>query len=288
MSLRVFAALLVFAAVMGNFSFFVVREWQNALVFQLGKIVRVETLPGLKGKMPLLENVRLFDVRARTFEPELAERFITNEKKNLMVDLSIKWRIRDVKRFYVSVGGNDDRAVVRLTQAVNDGLRAEIGKRDVHDVVSGERQEIMETIRRRADMDGEQYGVSVVDVRLRRVDFPEEVSERVYRRIEAERKRVANELRSQGYAAAERIRAEADKEREIVLAEATRQSQEIKAQGDAEAATLYARAIEADAGFYDFYRALQAYRNTFADGKTPFYLGPEGKFFSHFEMGKKP
>jgi len=187
-------------------SMFTVDQRQNAMVFQLGEVVSVKTKPGLYFKLPLVQNVRYFDTRILTLDSNDPERFITSEKKNVLVDSFIKWRVIDARQFYVSVGGDEVRAAIRLNQTVNDGLRAEFGKRTINDVVSGSRDQIMNIIRTKADQDARKIGVQVVDVRIKRVELPESVSENVYRRMEAERKQVANELRSTGAAEAERSR----------------------------------------------------------------------------------
>ena len=244
-------------------SIFTVDQRQYAIVFQLGEVKEVITEPGLNFKFPLIQNVRYFDRRILTLDSNEPERFITSEKKNVLVDSYVKWRIVDPKLYYISVSGDETRARTRLTQTVNAGLREEFGKRTVHDVVSGERDKIMEDMRAKADQDARKIGVQIVDVRLKRVDLPTEVSESVYRRMEAERKRVANELRSQGSAEAEKIRADADRQREVIVAEAYRDAQKIKGDGDAKAAAIYAQAFNQNAEFYAFYRSLEAYRNTF-------------------------
>src|SRR5574340_1405730 len=220
-------------------SMFSVDQRQNALVFQLGEVVSVKKKPGLYFKLPLVQNVRYFDTRILTLDAAEPERFITSEKKNVLVDSFIKWRVIDAKQFYVSVGGDEMRAQIRLNQTVNDGLRAEFGKRTVNEVVSGRREEIMSIIRAKADADARKLGVQVVDVRIKRVDLPESVSENVYRRMEAERKQVANELRSTGAAEAEKIKADADRQKEVIVAEAYRDAQRVKGEGDAKASAVH-------------------------------------------------
>ena len=215
-----------------SMSMFVVDQRQSAIVFQLGEAVRIKTDPGLGFKVPLLQNVRFFDSRILTLDAGEPERFITAEKKNVMVDSFIKWRIVDVKQYYISVGGDEIRARTRLLQTVNSSMREEFGKRTINEVVSGERDKIMEVLRTKTDSDARKIGVEVLDVRLKRVDFPLEISESVYRRMDAERKRVANELRASGAAEGEKIRADADKQREIILAEAYRTAQKTKGEGD--------------------------------------------------------
>lgn len=264
-------------------SVFTVDQRQYALVFQLGEVKRVITEPGLHFKLPLVQNIRFFDNRILTLESADPERFITSEKKNVLVDSFIKWRIVDPKLYYISVGGDEMRARTRLSQTVNAGLREEFGKRLVHDVISGERDKIMDRMREKADIDARRIGVKIVDVRLKRVELPDEVSGAVYSRMEAERKRVANELRSEGAAEAEKIRADADRQREIIVAEAYRDAQKVKGEGDAKAAALYAEAFSKSPEFYAFYRSLEAYRNSFASKNDVLVVEPNSDFFKYLK-----
>jgi membrane protease subunit HflC len=264
-------------------SMFTVDQRQNALVFQLGEVVSVKTKPGLYFKLPLVQNVRYFDTRILTMDAADPERFITSEKKNVLVDSFIKWRVIDARQFYVSVGGDERRAQIRLNQTVNDGLRAEFGRRTINAVVSGSREEIMSIIRAKADQDARTIGVQVVDVRIKRVDLPEAVSENVYRRMEAARKQVANELRSTGAAEAEKIRADADKQKDVIVAEAYRDAQGVKGEGDAKAASVYAAAYGKNAEFYAFYRSMQAYRESFASKSDVMVLDPSADFFKYMK-----
>jgi membrane protease subunit HflC len=277
------------ALIVGAMSLFVVDQRQNAIVFRLGEVIDVKREPGLYFKVPLLDNVRNFDVRILTIDTAEPERFLTSEKKNVLVDLFVKWRITDVRQYYVSVGGNEGLAQTRLLQTINDGLRAEFGNRIVHDVVSGDRAQIMDLMRDRANEDAKTIGVEVLDVRLKRVDLPQEVSVDVYRRMEAERKRVANELRSTGAAESERIRAEADKQREVIVAQAYREAQRIKGEGDAKATAIYARAYEQNAEFYAFYRSLEAYKASFRGRNDVLVLEPNSEFFKYLRSsGRQP
>lgn len=274
--------LLVALAVL-SMSMFTVDQRQNALVFQLGEVVSVKTKPGLYFKLPLVQNVRYFDTRILTLDSTDPERFITSEKKNVLVDSFIKWRVIDARQFYVSVGGDETRAAIRLNQTVNDGLRAEFGQRTINEVVSGRRDEIMRTIQAKADQDARKIGVQVVDVRIKRVDLPETVSENVYRRMEAERKQVANELRSTGAAEAEKIKADADKQKDVIVAEAYRDAQRVKGDGDAKAAAIYAASFGKNAEFYAFYRSMQAYRESFKDKSDVMVLDPSADFFKYMK-----
>jgi len=274
---------LVALLVVASLSMFTVDQRQNAIVFRLGEPVQVIVKPGLYFKVPLLDNVRLFDVRILTLDPDEPERFITSEKKNVLVDSFVKWRIIDVVQYYISVNGDEARAKIRLAQTVNDNLRAEFGKRTIHDVVSGERDRVMDLMREKVDADARKIGVQVLDVRLKRVDLPQEVSDAVYRRMEAERKRVANELRSMGFAEAEKIRADADRQREVIIAEAYRDAQRIKGQGDARASATYAQAFQQNPDFYAFYRSLEAYRQSFHNKSDVMVLEPTSDFFRYFK-----
>lgn len=264
-------------------SLFIVDQRQQAILFQLGEVVDVKTAPGLYFKIPLAQNVRYFDSRILTMDTAEPERFITSEKKNVLVDLFVKWRIIDVKQYYISVRGDEMLAQTRLSQTVNSSLRDEFGNRTVHDVVSGERDKIMEIMRQKADADARKIGVEVVDVRLKRVDLPQEVSESVYRRMEAERKRVANELRSTGAAESEKIRADADRQREVILAEAYRKAQEAKGEGDAKASAIYAAAFQPNPEFYSFYRSIEAYKQSFKNKGDMMVLEPNSEFFKYLK-----
>ena len=262
-----------------SLSTFTVDQREFALVFRLGEIVSVKKDPGLYFKTPIVENVRFFDKRILTYESDQPERFITSEKKNVLVDSYIKWRIMDPAKYYVSVNGDERQAERRITQTVNDGLRAEFGKRTIQEVVSGQRSEIMGILQERADSESRLIGVEILDVRLRRVELPEEVSESVYQRMNAERKSVANELRSQGFADSEKIRAVAEKERDIIITEAYKDAQKIKGEGDASASRIYAEAFSKNQDFYDFFRSLEAYRKSFKGKDDILVLDPDSDFF---------
>lgn len=264
-------------------SIFTVDQRQYALVFQLGEVKRVISEPGLNFKIPMIQNVRYFEKRIITLDNTDPERFITSEKKNVLVDSYIKWRIVDPSLYYISVSGDEARARTRLNQTVNAGLREEFGKRTVHDVVSGERDQIMEQMRKKADVDTRKIGIEIIDVRLKRVELPTEVSDAVYRRMEAERKRVANELRSEGSAEAEKIRADADRQREVIIADAYRDAQKIKGEGDAKAAATYGQAFGQSPDFYAFYRSLEAYRGSFKNKSDILVVEPSSDFFKYMK-----
>jgi len=277
----------VAALIVLSMSIFVVDQRQNAIVFQLGEAVGIKTEPGLYFKVPLMQNVRYFDSRILTLDTVDPERFITAEKKNVLVDSFVKWRIVDVKQYYVSVGGDEVRAKTRLLQTVNSSMREEFGKRTINEVVSGERDKIMEVLRTKADADARKIGVEVLDVRLKRVDFPLEISESVYRRMDAERKRVANELRASGAAESEKIKADADRQREVIMAEAYRTAQQAKGEGDARASALYATAFGRNPEFYSFYRSLEAYKQSFKNKSDMMVLDPSSAFFKYLKSSGK-
>ena len=267
---------------------YTVDQRQNAIVFQLGEVKEVVQRPGLHLKIPLLQNVRLFDMRILTFDDAEPLRFLTQGNRPVLVDSFVKWRIVDVKQYYVSVGGDEFQATRRIKQTVAGVLRDEFGVRILHDVVSGERENIMSRVRSKVDQDLERIGVKIVDVRLKRVDLPQDVSESVYRRMEAERKRIANELRSTGAAEAEKIRADADRQREIVVAEAYRDSQRLRGEGDAKSAAIYAAAFNQNPEFFAFYRSMDAYRSVFRGRNDLMLLESNSDFLRYFRdsLGK--
>src|SRR5258706_2862240 len=258
---------------------YTVDQRQNAIVFQLGEVKEVVQKPGLHLKIPLLQNVRLFDMRILTFDDAEPLRFLTQGNRPVLVDSFVKWRIADVKQYYVSVQGDEFRAMTRIKQTVAGVLRDEFGVRVVHEVVSGEREQIMARVRDKVDQDLKRIGVEIIDVRLKRVDLPPDVSDSVYRRMEAERKRIANELRSTGAAEAEKIRADADRQREIIVAEAYRDAQRVRGEGDAKSSAIYAESFGRDAQFAAFYRSLNAYRSAFRSKSDVMVIDPQSEFF---------
>jgi membrane protease subunit HflC len=267
-------------------SIFVVDQRNFAVVFSFGQIVRVIEQPGLQVKLPApFENVRFFDRRILTIDTPEAERFITSEKKNLLVDSYVKWRIVDPRKFFVSFKGDERLAQDRLTQLVRSALNEEFTKRTVREIISDQREQVMQGIRKKVADDASDIGVEIVDVRLKRVDLLAEISDSVYRRMEAERKRVANELRSTGAAESDKIRANAERQRDTILAEAYREAQKIKGSGDATATALYADAFGRDPQFAQFYQSLQAYRSSFKDKRDVIVVEPNGEFFKF--MNKK-
>ncbi|GAA0526888.1 MAG: protease modulator HflC [Pigmentiphaga sp.] len=271
--------LLVGVAVLSS-CVFVVNERNYAVVFALGEIKEVIDEPGLYFKLPPpFQNVQQFDKRILTIDSADSERVQTSEKKNLLIDAFVKWRISNPRTYYVTFGGNERAAQERLLALIRDALNASINRRTVNDVTSKERDKIMQEIRTNTEAAAKLLGVEIVDVRLKRVDFVPEISESVYRRMEAERKRVANEQRSIGAAEGEKIRADADRQREVILAEAYRKAQEIKGEGDAKASAVYAQAFGQDRDFYRFYKSLEAYRSSFGSKSDMLVVDPSSEFF---------
>jgi len=264
-------------------SLYTVDQRKAAIKFQLGEVVDVQTKPGLYFMVPIFQNVRLYDTRIQTLDARDAERFLTSENKNVLVDSFVKWRIIDVRQYFVTVRGDPVAAEARISQTVNDALRAEFAKRTVHDVVSGERDTIMNTVADKVDADVKGIGVEVVDVRLKRVDLVPEISSDVFRRMESERKRVASELRATGQAEGEKIRADADRQRQVTVAEAYRDAQRVKGDGDAQAARIYAEAFQRNPEFYSFYRSMEAYRQGLRTKSDVMVLDPSSDFFKYFK-----
>jgi membrane protease subunit HflC len=260
---------------------FRVYEYQHAILFQLGKIERSDLKPGLHFKLPFVQNVRTFDARLQTLDAE-PQRFLTGEKKDVIVDSFARWRINDVVQFYKSSDGDPRRAGFLLSQKINDSLRSEFGKRTVQEVVSGDRGAIMKSVTRIANERGLDLGMEVLDVRLKRIDLPTEVSSNVYERMRSERSRVAREFRARGDKESMTIRADADRQRTVISAEAYKDAQEMRGFGDAGAAEIYAKAYNSDPEFYDFYRSLDAYKSAFNSKNDVLLLNPDTEFFKYF------
>jgi len=259
---------------------FIVRERDYALVFALGEVRRVISEPGLYFKAPPpFQNVVVLDKRLLSIESQDAERIQTSEKKNLLIDAYVKWRIADPRLYYVTFGTNERATQDRLLAQIRDALNASVNVRTVKDVVSKERNIIMSEIRSNVARRAQPLGVEIVDVRLKRIEFAPEISESVYRRMEAERTRVANELRSIGAAESERIRADADRQREVILADAYATAQEVMGQGDAEAASRYAAAFGKNPDFFQFYKSLEGYRAAFSGSQDIMVMDPSSEFF---------
>ena len=268
----------------GMMSVFTVSEGEKAIKFQLGEIVKDDYSAGLHVKLPLINNIKHFDARIQTMDSK-PERFLTAEKKNVIVDSFVKWRIGDVKTFYTVVAGDTDQANLRLDQIVKDLFRSEFGKRNIKQLVSTDRCEIRELLIKNAKAPAAALGMEIVDVQVMRIDLPEEVSTSVFRRMEAERERVAREFRSEGAEAAERIRADADRQRVVTLANAYRDAEKLRGEGDATAADIYAKAYNQDSEFFTFYRSLNAYKKTFTSSST-LVLEPNSDFFQYFKNRK--
>lgn len=268
-------ALVVYAAT------FTVMQWELALKLRLGEIIDSDYEPGLHFMVPILNNIKKFDGRIQTLDAR-PERYLTIEKKDVIVDSFVKWRISNVAQFYRSTGGSDATTARLLAERINTSLRNEFGKRTIQEVVSGERAEIMETLTRVADQNANELGVEVIDVRIKQIDLPPEVSESVYGRMRAERERVARDLRAKGAEAAERIRADADRQRTVTLADAFREAEELRGGGDAKAAEIFAKAYEQNAEFYAFYRRIIAYPTVFRGGTDILVLDPSSAFFQYF------
>ena len=266
-------------------SLFTVNETQTAIRFQLGEIVQDNYKPGLHWKWPLINNVRKFDRRLQTLDTD-PERFLTAEKKNVIVDSFAMWRIEDVRKFYTTVGGDPIQANVRLDQIVKDSLRSEFSKRSIQEVVSGDRVQIMDTLSRLLKEQATQLGIASVDVRIKRIDLPPDVSSSVFSRMKAERLRVAKDFRSRGGEAAERIRADADRQSTVILAEAYRDAERQRGEGDAQSADIYAQAYSKDQDFYSFHRSLNAYRQSFNSQNDVLVLEPDSQFFRYLNQAQ--
>src|SRR5471032_3057102 len=267
---------------------FVVDQRKYAIVFALGQIKEVIREPGLHFKLPPpFQNVVFLDNRIMTIETPDAERFITAEKMNILVDSYVKWRIgRDAKSprlYFVTFGGDENRARDRMSQIVKAALNEEITKRTVREVISGERGKVMDALRKKVEDEAKQIGVDIVDVRLKRVDYVDQINASVYDRMKSERARVANELRSTGFAESEKIRADADRQRVVILAEAYRDAEKIRGAGDAKASQVYAQAFGQNPEFYKFYRSLEAYRASFKNRTDLLVVDPNSEFFKYFK-----
>ncbi len=268
-------ALIVYA------STFTVQQWETAIKLRLGEIVRSGYEPGLHFKVPVLNNIMRFDARIQTLDSR-PQRFLTIEKKDVIVDSYTKWRINDAAQFFRSTGGDSARAERLLSERINTALRDEFGKRTIQEVVTEDRIELMKALTKVSDTQAGELGVEVVDVRVKKIDLPPEVSESVYNRMRAERERVARDLRAKGAEAAERIRADADRQRTVIIADAYKEAEETRGEGDGRAAEIYATAYQTNPNFYAFYRSLDAYRRTFADKGSTLVLSPDSEFFRFF------
>ena len=279
---RIILVVGVLVAILLSSSLYTVKETQVALKLRLGEIVSIESEPGLKFKTPFVNNVVRFDKRIQTLD-SAAESFLTVEKKNVVVDSFVKWRIVDTQKFYISTGGAMAQANLRLAQNNQDALRSEFSKRTIIEVISDEREAIMASVKAKLKAIAEdEYGIEVVDVRIKRIELSQEVRNSVYSRMETERKGLANKYRANGAEEAEKLQAFADKERTIILANAYRDSEKIRGEGDAISASNYAEAYSQDVDFYSFYRSLESYKKSFNEQGDILVLNPDSEFFRHF------
>ena len=272
-------------AIVIYFSIFTVNQWQQAIVFKFREIYRSDNQPGIHFMIPLVNYAQKIEKRLLNLDQE-PQRFLTKEKKDVIVDYYVKWRITDIEKFYTATRGNIVSANTLLEQRINRALRDEFGERTVQEVVAGERTQILNVVTSTTSNLTDELGISVIDVRTKRIDLPAEVSNSVYQRMRAERDRVAKDFRARGSEAAERIRANADREREVILANAYRDAETIRGEGDAQATEVYAAAFTKDEEFYSFYRSLNAYQNSFSEGNDILLVEPESDFFKHFNKSK--
>ncbi|HCU53297.1 MAG TPA: protease modulator HflC [Gammaproteobacteria bacterium] len=280
------AALVLVVLVIVSSTIYTVDEREKAVVVRFGEVIRYDDKPGLHVKTPFLDNVRFYPSLILTLDAE-PQQFATLEKKYVVVDSYVKWRIIDVLKFYVAVGGDEGKARERLSQVINSGLRGEFGKRTVKDVISGDRRKIMELLSVNADKDASEFGIEVVDVRIQRVEFPTEVRDSVYRNMAAERARIAKELRAKGAEQAEKIRANAERQRDITLAEAYRDAERLRGEGDARAIAVTGRAFSVNPEFYSLYRSLNAYRESFKSRDDILVVDPSADFFRYFKNPRR-
>jgi membrane protease subunit HflC len=273
------------ALVLTSMSVFHVNEHEKAILFRLGEIVRSDLSPGLHFKTPIINNVSTFDARVLTLDAK-SERFLTSEKKNVIVDSFVKWRIGDVGLFYTTVGGDEFQANLRLDQIMKDAMRSEFGVRTIKQLISEDRTELRDTLLQKLSPAANKFGIELIDIRIKRIDLPQEVSSSVFQRMRAERERVAREFRSQGAESAELISAEADKQKQVILANAQREAENVRGRGDAESADIYAKSFGKNPEFYAFHRSLQAYQSSFEKTQDTLVLKPDSDFFKYFSSEK--
>lgn len=280
------AALVFLGFLILSGTLYTVDERERAVVVRFGQVIRYDDKPGLHVKTPLFETVRFYSAQILTLDAD-PQLFPTIEKKYVVVDSFVKWRITDVLKFHVAVGGDEAKARERLSQVINSGLRGEFGKRTVKEVISGDRRKIMELLSVNADKDASEYGIEVVDVRIQRVEFPTEVRDAVYRNMAAERARIAKELRAKGAEAAEKIRANAERQRDILLAEAYRDAERTRGEGDARATSITGKAFSVNPEFYSLYRSLNAYKESFKNKDDILVVDPSADFFKYFKNPRR-
>lgn len=275
----------VIALVTVSSIFYTVDQREKVIIVRFGQILRADDKAGLHMKAPFIDNARYFDSRILTMDAE-PQPFLTNEKKYVVVDSFVKWRVQDAQKYFLTVGGYESEAKRRMEQIVNSGLRDEFGKRAIRDVISSDRRKIMDILTAHTNRESQKFGIEVIDVRLQRVDLPPEVSQSVFQRMKAERKRIANELRAQGEEAAEKIRADAERQREVLLANAYRDAERLRGDGDAKATAIYAGAYNRSPDFYSFYRSLNAYKESFKGKSDILIVDPSMDFFRHLKSTK--
>lgn len=280
------AGLIMLVLIIVNSTVYIVDEREKAVVVRFGEVIRYDDPPGIHWKQPFLDSVRFYSSQILTLDAE-PQLFPTVEKKYVVVDSFVKWRITDLLKFYVAVGGDEAKARERLSQVINSGLRGEFGKRTVHDVIAGDRRKIMELLSVNADKDASEYGIEVVDVRIQRVELPANVRDSVYNRMKAERDRIAKELRAKGAEQAEKIRAGAERQRDILLAEAYRDAERTRGEGDARATNITGRAFSANPEFYSLYRSLNAYRESFKSRDDILIVDPSSDFFKYLKNPRR-
>jgi len=273
---------LVLAAIVISMSTFIVHERELAIKFKLGEIVESDYEPGIYFQIPIINNVRKFDSRILTMDTP-SERFLTAEKKNVIVNSFVKWKISNPKTFYTATAGDERQAIARMASIINNELKGQIASKTMREVISGERATIMQQVTDNAGIKVQDLGVELIDVRVKKVELPEEVSNTVYRRMATERQTVAREFRSRGEEKAKQIRANADRQREEILAEAYRKSEQIRGEGDAISAKTYADSFNQDKDFYSFYRSLKAYDTSFGNRGDMIVLSPDSDFFKFFK-----
>lgn len=282
LSIVIAIAAVLFLAI--NF-LYTVQEGDTALVFRFGEIIEADVKPGLHFKTPFVNKVKHFDARLQTLDAA-PERYLTSEKKNLIVDSFVKWRIVDATKFYTTMNGDIRLANMRLGQIIKDGLRAEFGTRTVQEVISQDRSLIVEDIKENTSKSVGSFGIDIVDVQIKRVDLPKDINETVYRRMAAERNRVANDLRSQGSEAAERIKADADRQKTVISADAFRDAEKIRGEADGKTTEIYAKAYTKDSEFYSFYQSLNSYQSAFNKKSDVMVIDPKSDFFKYFNKQK--
>lgn len=280
-SLKTILIIAAVLAMIAYLSIFTVDERQRAIQFRMGEIVSTDFKPGLYFQVPLYNNVKTFDARVLSIDLP-TEQFLTNEKKNVDVDSFVKWHIKDVSSYYRATLGDEKWAVSRLAQIISNAIKNQFSNRTIHEVIAGERREIMASVQRNVDIEAQKLGIEIVDVRIKRIEFPDDVTDSIYARMIAERQTVANTFRSEGHEEAKIIRAEAERLREELLSEAYREAETNRGEGDAIASETYAQAFGKDPEFYDFYRSLNAYKEIFSDGQDIMVIRPDSEFFKYF------